>query len=144
MNAKAALAKTTGRKKTSAEVAPRLMTHKTLSQPPTKPIANIQGVIFDDQARYREQIREKITQHKFYPARARRMRRQGTVVVAFTIQADGHFTDLKIKRQSGTPALDRAALSSIKKIKRFPAFPDNISRKQWSFEIPINYTLKKP
>lgn len=49
-----------------------------------------------------------------YPAKARRLEQEGTVVVSLTIGADGAVSAARIAQSSGSPLLDEAALASIR------------------------------
>lgn len=56
-----------------------------------------------------------------YPAVSRRLKEQGTVVLEVFILADGSVGDLRVKRSSGFPRLDEAALAAVRRWTYVPA-----------------------
>lgn len=56
-----------------------------------------------------------------YPAVSRRLKEEGSVVLEVFIQADGSVGDLRVKRSSGFPRLDEAALAAVRRWKYLPA-----------------------
>ena len=91
---------------------------------------------------YEQGIRQRIEQKKVYPRHAKRMRKQGVVKVAFTISRNGIVSRLRIVKSSGVKSLDKAALSAVKKVGRFPAIPAGIRKSAWNFNIKIDYHLR--
>lgn len=91
---------------------------------------------------YEQGIRQRIEQKKKYPRRAKRMRKQGVVKVAFTITRNGILSKLRIVQSSGVTSLDKATLQAVKKVGRFPAIPPGIRKQSLSYIIPISYRLR--
>ncbi|MRI82869.1 MAG: hypothetical protein C6I00_00425 [Nitratiruptor sp.] len=88
-------------------------------------------------ATYASAIRAAIMRHRFYPRLARRSRKEGEVLVAFTLTPTGHLQDLRILRSSGHKLLDRAALQAIQRAsKEFPRPQEPVS-----ITVPIEYRL---
>lgn len=56
-----------------------------------------------------------------YPAVSRRLKEEGTVVLEVFIQADGSVGDVRVKRSSGYPRLDEAALAAVRRWQYVPA-----------------------
>ena len=92
--------------------------------------------------KYELGIRQRIQQKKVYPRRAKRMRKQGVVKVAFTISKNGMLSKLRILQSSGVKSLDKAALQAVQKVGRFPAFPAGIRKQAIRYIIPIAYRLR--
>lgn len=65
-------------------------------------------------------VRVGIGRTLVYPALARRREWQGTVIVSFTLVADGTVVDLAVRRSSGYEALDEAALDAVRRAAPFP------------------------
>jgi len=59
---------------------------------------------------------------------------KGTVVVGFTIAADGSLAGVKLLKGSGNAALDKIALDHIRRSAPFPVPPDSAGR-SYSFEF---------
>jgi protein TonB len=75
-----------------------------------------------------------------YPIYARRMRQQGTVILAVDVLPDGSTGDVKIASSSGIQLLDQAALETIKQWRFKPPQKDGTSYAQ-RLRIPINFSL---
>lgn len=58
-------------------------------------------------------LHQAIAQHQIYPPIALQMGRQGRTTVTFKLFQDGHVSDVRIVKASGTPSLDHAALAAI-------------------------------
>jgi protein TonB len=59
-----------------------------------------------------------------YPQQARQQGVEGTVVLRLTVGADGRARDVRVSRSSGHAALDRAAVSHVKKARFSPALKE--------------------
>jgi TonB family protein len=79
--------------------------------------------------------------HRSYPEMARRLRQQGTVVVHFTVDREGHVLEVSLVRGSGTEALDQAAQELLRSA-HLPAFPPDMNLPQQSVTVPIRYRLE--
>ena len=76
-----------------------------------------------------------------YPRIARESGWEGTVLVRVVVQPDGSPDSIKIRKSSGYPVLDHAAIDAIKKWRFLPAKDGNFSIRS-VVEIPINFDLK--
>jgi protein TonB len=65
---------------------------------------------------------------------------RGQAVVTFTINANGSVSNLRIKKSSGKPAIDKGAMDVIRKSAPFPQIPDG--RKTFSAQKTIAFTGK--
>jgi protein TonB len=65
-------------------------------------------------------IRDAIQRGIAYPATARKMGREGKVVVAFRLLFDGSVRDVRIVRGSGHAALDQGAVDAVRNASPFP------------------------
>ncbi len=81
-------------------------------------------------------VRDRILGHLTYPVLAKRMRWQGTVVVAFSVLEDGAVEGIQIKRSSGHLVLDDNVMRAIETAQPFPPPPSRVA-----FTMPITYTL---
>jgi protein TonB len=82
-----------------------------------------------------------IERHKSYPAAARSKRQSGTVAVRFEIDGSGRVLNADVKKSSGYPILDEAAVSLIKRISPLPAPPafyaDSIIPLAWNLTFKL-------
>lgn len=90
---------------------------------------------------YKTRLHQLIGANKRYPKRAKRMGKQGTVRVSFTIVANGLIKNIRIIKSSGNSGLDKAAIKAIKKSSGKLPFSKGINRKQWVITVPITYNL---
>ena len=76
-----------------------------------------------------------------YPFAARKNRLEGIVHIAFQINSQGALQTVSIKKSSGSPLLDQAALASVRQIGRVPAPPGVSGSFKKSFVLPVSYRL---
>lgn len=76
-----------------------------------------------------------------YPRTARRRGYEGIVVLKVEILSDGRVGEVRTKRSSGHPVLDRSALKTVKKWKFIPAKRGEKPIRVWA-EIPIKFQLE--
>ncbi len=63
---------------------------------------------------------------------------RGTVVVSFTILSSGRATSIKLARRSGNSAVDKAALSMVRRASPFPRIPAGGPRSM-RFSVPLRF-----
>ncbi len=99
------------------------------------------GIIESLEANYKIALRNAIEAHKFYPRRAKRLKREGKVIIDFTINRNGLIHNVHIAQTSGTNLLDKAALDAVNKLGQFKPIPEQIPRPHWKLEVPMEFTL---
>ncbi len=77
-----------------------------------------------------------------YPRSAIRARLQGDVLVAVLFDTEGRLAEVSVKRSSGHPQLDEAAVAAVRGLGRVPAPPNALHAYLRPFPIPINYRLQ--
>jgi protein TonB len=65
--------------------------------------------------------------------------RGGTAVISFAVTAGGGLAYARLTRSSGTPALDQAALTAVRRSAPFPAPPAGAAARQLAFSIPFHF-----
>jgi len=70
-----------------------------------------------------------------YPAEAARAGEEGTVVVQFTVDENGHVTSAEASTHSQWPVLNHAAVRAVRDTWRFPAGPPR------NYEVSIQFQL---
>ncbi|WP_109447228.1 energy transducer TonB [Azospirillum sp. TSH64] len=108
------------------------------SAPPSDPPANSDRQAAD----YFGTIQARLARHKIYPQAARLKREEGTVLVRFTIVADGTITGWAIVQGSGHGSLDRAAEEMIQRASPLPAIPAGLGRNRIDITLPVRYALQ--
>ncbi len=76
-----------------------------------------------------------------YPLAARRRGHQGTVIVRAEISSDGDCRQAALKKGSGHPLLDKAAMEAVRKWRFVPAKRGNTAITAW-VEVPITFKLE--
>lgn len=79
--------------------------------------------------------------HRSYPEMARRLGRQGTVVVKITVDPEGHVLDVTLVQGSGSESLDQAAQALVRNA-HLPPFPPDMKVPRQSVTLPIRYRLE--
>lgn len=87
---------------------------------------------------YLLQVVRKLSQARFTPA-TREERERGLVVVRMTIGRDGRLVDVALARPSGSPALDRGVVETVRKASPFAPLPAELADNSHTFIVPINY-----
>jgi protein TonB len=90
---------------------------------------------------YLKEVRRLLEKQKDYPLMARRRQLQGVVVMVFTIAAGGEIESYRVSRSSGQDLLDEAAQTTIRRVGRFPPFPNDLNRQKLTIEIPLAFRL---
>jgi protein TonB len=81
-----------------------------------------------------------LVQRKLERAKKRvRVAAKGTVIVSFTISANGSVTNLRVRKSSGKPAVDKGALDIVRRASPFPAIPDEAGIKSYPVSVPMTF-----
>lgn len=87
---------------------------------------------------YQKQLLARIEAFKQYPADAGYQHPLGTVIVLFTLNRNGIVLGTWIKESSGTPALDREAISTVLRAQPLPQIPSELPD-PLNIALPIRY-----
>jgi periplasmic protein TonB len=82
-----------------------------------------------------------LQQFKNYPAAARARNEQGVVLLAFSIDRDGHVLSRRIVSGSGHADLDAEVLALVERAQPMPAFPASMTQAQLDLTVPIRFSL---
>lgn len=94
-----------------------------------------------DSRHYFGEVTAWLNQHKRYPVELKKKKKQGVVVVQFTVNRDGVVTASSIKKSSGILQLDTAALQMLSDASPLPAIPDWMGRQTLTLALPVEYSL---
>jgi periplasmic protein TonB len=75
-----------------------------------------------------------------YPLLARRRHQEGLVLLTVTVEVTGKAASIKIKKSSGYPSLDEAALQAVREWEFEPARIDSLAV-QSQIEVPVRFKL---
>jgi protein TonB len=85
---------------------------------------------------------KQLQRFKSYPSGARARNEQGVVMLAFTVDRDGHVLSRQIVTGSGYPDLDAEVLTMLERAQPLPAFPASMTQAQQDFAVPIRFSLR--
>lgn len=90
---------------------------------------------------YFAELKYWLNQHKDYPAELKKDKQQGVVVLVFSILRDGSIKSARVRKSSGNPRLDQAALNTVANASPVPPLPDHFTRERLTLSMPIEYFL---
>lgn len=99
------------------------------------------GTEVGPEARYLYELKKLLERRKNYPLMARRMGHTGTVMMRFTLNADGSVADSEVVKKSDYETLNQAAVALVQSINGLKPFPQDIQKSHWSITVPIEYSL---
>jgi periplasmic protein TonB len=109
--------------------APRTTVHETASAPHIDPS-------------WESLLLKRLQEFKNYPFAARRRNEQGVVLLAFSIDRDGHVVSRHIVKGSGYRDLDDEALALVERAQPMPAFPPSMTEAKLALTVPIRFSLR--
>lgn len=80
---------------------------------------------------------------KRYPDEARKLGREGKVLVRFVLDRSGKVLSCRIEKGSGLAAIDREVMDMVRKAAPFPPFPDSIVRDELVLVAPVVFSLRQ-
>lgn len=90
----------------------------------------------------RGRLQTDLSRYFSYPPIARQRGWQGHVRVAFTVQADGQLTDVRITHSSGYHVLDASALEALRRVGWLPQAREWLHGQALTMELPVIYRLE--
>ena len=93
-------------------------------------------------ARYEQLLVAWLERHKKYPRRAKRLRIEGKGMLRILIDRTGRTQQVTLEQRTGNRLLDQAALKMAQRADPFPPIPDNDSRRELEFIIPVVFALR--
>lgn len=94
------------------------------------------------QTRYVNQVIRHATKFQKYPTSAARRNQQGSVRLSITVDRGGNVVDVQTIEQSRFRALNKEALSLVKKASPFPEVPTGVGGDTYSFTLPVVFRLE--
>ncbi len=109
--------------------APRTTVHEVASAPRIDPS-------------WESLLLKRLQEFKSYPLAARRRNEQGVVLLAFSIDRNGHVVSRHIVRGSGYADLDAEVLALVERAQPIPAFPPSMTQARLDLTVPIRFSLR--
>ncbi len=91
---------------------------------------------------YGHAVQQQAYRHARYPEMARRRGQQGTVKVAFHIDAAGRLRSLAVSQSSGYRALDEQALQMVRQSLQELPVPESLRGHAFRIVIPVEFRLQ--
>lgn len=121
--------------------APKLEVEKELKQ-----IQGVSGAFSQHlkqvKVSWKQQLVLHLEQHKQYPRRAKRMRKQGVPLITFTMDRAGQVLGVKLVRSSGTESLDKEAVAFVYRAMPLPLPPDEVSGATLTWTVPVRFYVQ--
>jgi periplasmic protein TonB len=109
--------------------APRTTVHELASAPRIDPS-------------WESLLLKHLQEFKNYPEEARRRNEQGVVLLAFSIDRNGHVVSRRIVRGSGYDDLDAEVMALVDRAQPMPAFPPSMTEAELNLTVPIRFSLR--
>ena len=87
---------------------------------------------------YNSRIYHALTKNALRPATMQK----GRVVLELTLSPTGELLDHQVLVSSGSPALDKIAMTSLDRAAPFPPVPREIGKQAYTLRVPFEYALK--
>jgi periplasmic protein TonB len=84
----------------------------------------------------------QIQRYKRYPPQAQARGEQGTVLLSFILDRNGHVLAHSIAQSSGYADLDNEVMAMIMRAEPLPPFPDSMPQARLDLTVPIRFSLQ--
>jgi protein TonB len=91
---------------------------------------------------YLDVLRAWLERHKEYPRQAQLRRQQGTALLRFVIDRDGHVLSHRIEQSSGHASLDAAVEAMLERARPLPAMPPDMAQARLEVAVPVTFELR--
>lgn len=92
-------------------------------------------------AQYEQLLRAWLEKYKIYPRHAQRLRIEGEGMLRILIDRTGRMQRVALEARTGNRLLDKAALKMARLADPFPPIPENDSRRELEFIVPVVFSL---
>lgn len=86
-------------------------------------------------------VHAHLEREKRYPRKAKRMRKQGSPIITFTLDRKGNLLAVSLVESSGTASLDNEALDLAYRAQPLPVPPKTIQDYELTLKLPINFSM---
>ena len=126
----------------SEATAPPKSDAQAVSERPAAPLQGVDATARAAIVKWQKRLLAHLNRAKKYPVEG--ARRSAEVVIFFILDRLGHVLSYSVKRSSGEPIFDEAALAMMKRADPVPAPPPEIADEGLTFEIPVQFRSGKP
>jgi len=107
-----------------------------------KSIVKKTSINLEKKEHFLSELREIIAKNKSYPRIAKRMKKEGTSIIAFLLKKSGNIENVVLEKSCGHRIIDKAALHLVRSIVSYKPIPDDVSLEDLEMIVPIAYNIK--
>jgi protein TonB len=100
------------------------------------------GGVPGSSADYLDLLRTWLERHKEYPRRAQLRRQEGTALLRFVMDRDGHVLSYRIEESSGHATLDDAVEEMLERAQPLPTMPPEMTQARLELVVPVTFQLR--
>jgi len=97
----------------------------------------------DNTEKIKALLNNELSKYFYYPKPARRKNRQGSVLLAFSINSQGEINNIHINKSSGFKILDDAAIKALKQINANEDLAKALNGDSMEHTLPVVYKLTR-
>lgn len=86
-------------------------------------------------------IQARVARAHRVPKAAIRQGLSGTALVRLVVARDGRLMSAALRRSSGAQVLDKAALQTVRRVRRYPPAPKGFSGTQGVYDLPLSFSV---
>ncbi|MDG6095416.1 energy transducer TonB [Acetobacter sp. AN02] len=94
-----------------------------------------------DKANWQGELLARLERFKRYPAVSQHNRDEGTVMLRFRMDRQGHVLSASVAKGSGFEALDQETLALVHRAESLPSPPDTVPGETVSLTVPVEFYL---
>jgi protein TonB len=91
---------------------------------------------------YLSSLRQKLERNKIYPRAARQRRQEGTAILRFVVDREGHVLSRHVEKSTGYGELDREVEAMLERAQPLPPMPAEMTQAQLELVVPIDFHLR--
>ncbi|MEX0498218.1 energy transducer TonB [Raoultella terrigena] len=130
-----------GNSTTTSLAAPPVQSART--QRSAAPLDTDAASVSQSKISWESLVKGKINKMRNYPDDARRRKRTGTAVIAFSVDERGEILSTRLVTSSGTLSLDRAALVALESARPLPPPKEMLRNGVQKVTLPVEFGLLK-
>ena len=113
-------------------------------KPPTPTLAarTKGGAVNPVTASWQTDLVKHLQRYKRYPGQAQARGEEGIVMLAFSVDRNGHVLARRVIQSSGHSALDDEVIAMIERAQPLPSFPPSMTEAKLDLVVPIRFSLR--
>lgn len=91
---------------------------------------------------WKSRLLSHLERYKRYPEAAKNRREEGSALVGFTLDREGHVLTFYLARSSGSNELDDAAQAMVERASPVPSLPDDVIGQTVQLTVPVRFSIR--